>query len=102
MISYRDLWCHGARYVRHCVAARGKRPCAFSTYSTQEAGTRSPYLQYGGSGAYVSTQKGACDKGEQCRVARAEVLVPRARKQAQREHEASERLRDRVDRYRYR
>ena len=33
---------------------RGKLPCASGTYSTQEAGTRSPYVQYGGSGAYVS------------------------------------------------
>ena len=32
----------GTPYVQ-CVAPRGKRPCAAGTYSTQEAGTRSPY-----------------------------------------------------------
>eukprot|EP00964_Phaeocystis_antarctica_P121757 scaffold85425_cov70-Phaeocystis_antarctica.AAC.2 len=32
---------------------QGKLPCASGTYSTQEAGTRSPYVQYGGPGAYV-------------------------------------------------
>ena len=58
------LWCHGTRYVRHArawyaygvrtvAAHRGKLPCASGTYSTQEAGTRSPYVQYGGSRMYV-------------------------------------------------
>ena len=32
----------------------GKLPCAFGTYSTQEAGTRSLYVQHGGSGTYES------------------------------------------------
>ena len=47
------LWCHGTRYVRH---TRGRyaysvrtvghwMPCAAGTYSTQETGTRSPYVQ---------------------------------------------------------
>ena len=35
-----------------------KLPCA-GTYSTQEAGTRSPYVQYGGSGTYVSARRAA-------------------------------------------
>ena len=34
---------HGTRYARHTAEA--------GTYSTQEAGTRSPYVQHGGSGA---------------------------------------------------
>ena len=33
---------------------RGKLPCASGTYSTQEADTRIPHVQYGGFGAYVS------------------------------------------------
>ena len=51
----------GTRYVRH---ARGwyaysartvahQLPCASGAYSAQEAGTRSPYVQYRGPGAYV-------------------------------------------------
>ena len=36
--------------------ARTYSACASGTYSTQEAGTRSPYVQYGGSGTYVSAQ----------------------------------------------
>ena len=44
--------------VRTEVPARGKRPCAFGTHGTQEADTRSPYVQYGGSGACVSTWAG--------------------------------------------
>ena len=49
----------GTRYVRHArgwhtssihtvVRLWGKLPCASGTYDTQEAGTRSPYVQYGG------------------------------------------------------
>ena len=56
---------HGTRYVRQARGwyaygvrtvreAQGKLPCASGTYSTQEAGTRSSYVQYGGSVAYVS------------------------------------------------
>ena len=37
-------------------------PCAAGTCSTQEAGTRSPYVQYGGPGTYVSTQVAASCK----------------------------------------
>ena len=46
------------RAVRHHRAPYGttKLPCAFGTYGTQEAGTRSPYVQYGGPGACVSAQ----------------------------------------------
>ena len=32
----------------------GKPPCASSTYPTREAGTRSPYVPYGGAGACAS------------------------------------------------
>ena len=32
----------------------GKLPCASGTYITQEAGTRRPYVPYGGPGAHVS------------------------------------------------
>ena len=32
----------------------GKPPCASGTYPTREAGTRSPYVPYGGPGAYAS------------------------------------------------
>ena len=32
----------------------GKPPCASRTYSTREAGTRSPYVPYEGAGAHVS------------------------------------------------
>ena len=61
------LWCHGTWwYVRHLRLVRvrrtysawgpgGKLPCASGTYSTQAADTRSPYVQYGGCGAYVLT-----------------------------------------------
>ena len=31
-----------------CVGSRGKLPCASGTHGTQKAGTRSPYVQYGG------------------------------------------------------
>ena len=34
--------------------AQGKLPCASGTCSTQEAGTRNLYVQYGGPGTYVS------------------------------------------------
>ena len=48
------------RAVRHHRApgpyGTTKLPCAFGTYGTQEAGTRSPYVQYGGPGACVSAQ----------------------------------------------
>ena len=37
----------------------GKPPCASGTYSTREAGTRSPYVPYGGAGACVSAQREA-------------------------------------------
>ena len=46
----------GPRLVRVRRTYRGKLPCAFGT---QEAGTRSPYIQYGGPEAYVSTQAAA-------------------------------------------
>ena len=36
--------------------ARTYSAYASGTYSTQEAGKRSPYVQYGGSGTYVSAQ----------------------------------------------
>ena len=36
------------------VAPQSKLPCASSMYITQEAGERSPYVQYGGPGTYVS------------------------------------------------
>ena len=39
-------------YVQ-CVTLQGKLPCASGTYSTQEAVTRSLYVQYGGPGTYV-------------------------------------------------
>ena len=39
-----------------CEAPGGKLPCASGTYSPQEAGTRRPHVQYGGPGAYASTQ----------------------------------------------
>eukprot|EP00964_Phaeocystis_antarctica_P118155 scaffold81960_cov57-Phaeocystis_antarctica.AAC.1 len=46
-------------YLRPSVSISGsKLPCASGTYSTQEAGTRSPYVQHGGSGAYVSAPPG--------------------------------------------
>ena len=48
------------RAVRHqgdrACRRHHKLPCAFGTYGTQEAGTRSSYLQYGGPGACVSAQ----------------------------------------------
>ena len=58
------LWCHGTWYVRHARGwyvygvrtvrgAQGKLLSASDTYSTQEAGTRSPYVQCGGPGTYV-------------------------------------------------
>ena len=58
------LGCHGTQYVRHTGAGRrtayvqywaprGQLPCTSGTYSTQEAGTRSPYVQYEGPGAYM-------------------------------------------------
>ena len=37
----------------------GRLPCAFNTYSTQTAGTRSPCVQYGGPGTYVSAWRSA-------------------------------------------
>ena len=40
--------------VRPCCATLGAT--VRGMYSTPEAGTRSPYVQYGGSGSYVSTQ----------------------------------------------
>eukprot|EP00964_Phaeocystis_antarctica_P109085 scaffold73587_cov63-Phaeocystis_antarctica.AAC.2 len=46
-------------YVQ-CVASGRKLPCASGTYSTQEAGTRSPHVQYGGPGTYVSAQSSTC------------------------------------------
>ena len=57
-----NLWCHGTRYVRHTREsyAYGIRtvaqqlPCASGTHATQEAGTRSLYVQCGGSGTYGS------------------------------------------------
>ena len=67
-ISDRGRWltmrCHGTRYVRHTQGryAYGVRtvaqqlPCAAGTYATQEAGTCSLYVQYGGSGTYRSAQ----------------------------------------------
>ena len=36
---------------------RGKLLCASSTHGTKEAGTRSPYVQYGRTGAYVSARR---------------------------------------------
>ena len=61
---HEDLGCHGTQYVRHTGAGRrtayvqywaprGQLPCTSGTYSTQEAGTRSPYVQYEGPGAYM-------------------------------------------------
>ena len=58
------LGCHGTGCVRHArgwyaygvravVARKGKLPCAFGTCSTREAGTRSPYVQYGGPGTWA-------------------------------------------------
>ena len=44
--------------ARTVVPTRGKLPCASGTYSTQEAGKRSPYVQYGGPRMYVSAQRG--------------------------------------------
>ena len=35
----------------------GKPPCASDTYPTREAGTRSPYVPYGGAGAYASAEE---------------------------------------------
>ena len=60
------LWCHGARYVHmdsrvHTVAQQ--LPCASVTYATQEARTRSLYVQYGGSGAYGSAQSSTSSGG---------------------------------------
>ena len=34
----------------------GKPPCASGTYSKREAGARSPYVPFGGAGAYVSAE----------------------------------------------
>ena len=59
--------CHAARHMRHVQAgtrtayvqqcpARAKLPCAFGTYSTQAAGTRSKHVQYQSPGRYVLTQ----------------------------------------------
>ena len=48
---------------------RGKLPCAFGTCRTQEAGTRSPYAQYGGPGTYVSlTREAASSPGARPRA----------------------------------
>ena len=66
------LGCHGTRYARGWYVSayvqhrppRGKLPCASGTYSTQEADTRSPYVQYRGSWTYVSAQVRA-DRGDQ-------------------------------------
>ena len=67
----RHLGCHGTRYAvrgtRYVRPARGwyaygvrtvehQLSCAAGTHSTQEAGTRGKYVQYGGTGTYVSTQ----------------------------------------------
>ena len=41
---------YGVRTVTHQL------PCASGTYATQEAGTRSLYVQYGGPGTYGSAQ----------------------------------------------
>ena len=49
--------CGTPRLARvQCVAPRGELPCASGTYSTQEAGTPSPYVQHAGSGTHVSAQ----------------------------------------------
>ena len=48
-------------------APRGKLPCASGTYSTQEASTRSPYVQYGG-------------PGRTCKLRSAQLLVNGPRK----------------------
>ena len=51
------LWCHSirvgptARRGWYSSLPRGKLPRAFGTYNTQEAATRSPYVQYGVPGA---------------------------------------------------
>jgi hypothetical protein len=47
-----------ANSIRTVVARRGKLPCASGTYSTQEAGTHSPYVQNGGSGASCQLSPG--------------------------------------------
>ena len=50
-----------ARAPSTCSAWRpgGRLPCASGTYTTREAGTRSPYVPNGGTGAYVSAQRSA-------------------------------------------
>ena len=61
----------GTRYVRHTRGwyAYGvhtvaqQLPCASGTYANQEAGTRSLYVQYGGSGAYGSAQSSTSSGG---------------------------------------
>jgi len=55
------LWCTTRYAVRtarprlvrvRCTSVAQQLPCASGTYATQGAGTRSPYVQYGGSGTY--------------------------------------------------
>ena len=76
---------HGTRYVRHARGsyAYGVRsvaqqlPCASGAYATQEAGTRSLYVQYGGSGRYGSAQPSALWKRLRCQsVTCQKVAVP--------------------------
>ena len=54
-VAVLNLWCHSAGCVWHARGwyahgvrtvrgLLGKLPCAFGTYSTQEAGTRTPYI----------------------------------------------------------
>eukprot|EP00964_Phaeocystis_antarctica_P054311 scaffold31897_cov58-Phaeocystis_antarctica.AAC.8 len=45
-------------YVRYRACGPGPQAalCPRGTYSTQEAGTRSPYEQYGGPRAYLSAR----------------------------------------------
>ena len=50
----------------------GKPPCASGTHTTREAGTRSPYVPFGGPGAYVvSSGRGEARRGARrtCRSA---------------------------------
>ena len=48
----------------------GKPPCASGTYPTREAGTRSVYVPNGGPGAYVSAQARAESSGPSTSEAR--------------------------------
>eukprot|EP00964_Phaeocystis_antarctica_P052116 scaffold30492_cov33-Phaeocystis_antarctica.AAC.1 len=51
------------RYAVRTARPGLQLPCASGTYAKQEAGTRSLYVQYGGSGAYGSAQSSTSSGG---------------------------------------